>query len=263
MTSKSSQGQDVSILIYTRDFFREWVKRNVADSYDENTSLVLSKKQLQNGDFEITEILFYKNTLEQINSRTCRASRIDDEINGAFQKYGDAILCDISGIIKEERISQQIIKKELFQSYPNFLEEEENSNKLEIFLCHSSNDKALVRKLAYSKLREAGFDPWFDEEKLLPGQDWSIEIREAVKRSDIVLIFLSKASINKRGYVQKEIKIALDVADEQPEGSIYIIPAKLEDCDIPASLSHLHSVNLHKNGGFDKLLLSLHKCASK
>ena len=29
--------------------------------------------------------------------------------------------------------------------------------------------------------------------------------------------------------MQKEIKFALDVAEEQPEGRIYIIPARLED----------------------------------
>jgi hypothetical protein len=39
--------------------------------------------------------------------------------------------------------------------------------------------------------------------------------------------------VTKTGFVQKEIKIAPDAADEQPEGRIYIIPVRLEDCDVP------------------------------
>lgn len=93
------------------------------------------------------------------------------------------------------------------------------NRQLRIFLCHSSGDKQAVRQL-YLRLRQEGFDPWLDEEKLLPGQRWQDEIQKAVRGSDVVLVCLSKSSLGKRGYVQKEIKYALDVADEQPEGTI-------------------------------------------
>ena len=58
-------------------------------------------------------------------------------------------------------------------------------------------------------------DPWLDEKKLLGGQDWDLEIRRALRRSDAVVICLSQRSISKVGYVNKEIKRALDIADEQ------------------------------------------------
>lgn len=110
-----------------------------------------------------------------------------------------------------------------------------SAQNLRIFLCHSSGDKEAVRTL-YKRLRSDGFDPWFDEEKLLPGQDWNQEIIRAVRSSDVVLICLSEKAINKAGYVQKEIKYALDVADEQPEGSIFLIPVRLEECGLPPRL---------------------------
>jgi len=48
--------------------------------------------------------------------------------------------------------------------------------KLKVFLCHSSNDKPAVREL-YARLNAEGWiDPWLDEEKLYPGQDWDREI---------------------------------------------------------------------------------------
>lgn len=50
--------------------------------------------------------------------------------------------------------------------------------KLRVFLCHSSNDKPAVREL-YGRLKGEGWiDPWLDEEKLYPGQDWDLEIEK-------------------------------------------------------------------------------------
>ena len=41
---------------------------------------------------------------------------------------------------------------------------------LKVFLCHAATDKPKVETL-YRRLVEAGFDPWLDVEKLLPGQE--------------------------------------------------------------------------------------------
>lgn len=130
------------------------------------------------------------------------------------------------------------------------------SHKLRVFLCHSSGDKPIVRDL-YHKLRDDGFEPWLDEEDLLPGQDWRREIPLAVRNSDIVVVCLSKASITKAGYVQNEIKFALDVADMQPEGTIFIIPVKLEECEMPERLSRWQWVNLFQPNGYERLVRSL------
>jgi len=101
------------------------------------------------------------------------------------------------------------------------------------------------------------------EEDLLPGQEWKREIPKAVRRSDVVIVCLSHTAINKRGYVQKEIKIALDIADEQPEGTIYIIPLKLEQCEVPERLSHLQWVDFFKEEGYRRLVRSLETALAK
>jgi hypothetical protein len=46
---------------------------------------------------------------------------------------------------------------------------------LRLFVCHASEDKPPLRELV-KRLREDGFDPWFDEERLIPGQVWQLEI---------------------------------------------------------------------------------------
>ena len=57
-----------------------------------------------------------------------------------------------------------------------------------------------------------------------------VEIPKAIRASDYILIFLSKTSVAKRGYVQKEFKLALEVLREIPEGTIYAIPVRLDEC---------------------------------
>lgn len=135
---------------------------------------------------------------------------------------------------------------------------------LQVFLCHSSSDKPVVRDI-YKRMRAAAayISPWLDEEDLLPGQRWELEIPKAVRGSDVVIVCLSQDSISRRGYVQKEIKYALDVADEHPEDAIFLIPVRLEDCEVPERLKHLHYVNLHDSRGFERLLRTLEVCAEK
>jgi len=132
---------------------------------------------------------------------------------------------------------------------------------LRVFLCHASNDKPAVREL-YHRLQADGFAPWLDEEDLLPGQDWQYEIPKAVRQSDVVIVCLSPKSSNKEGYIQKEIKFALDAADEKPEGTIFIVPLKLDECTVPDRLSHWQWVNLFSPNGYERLILALHKRAT-
>jgi outer membrane protein assembly factor BamD (BamD/ComL family) len=127
---------------------------------------------------------------------------------------------------------------------------------LKVFLCHASGDKPQVRTL-YKHLVLEGVDAWLDQEKLLPGQNWKLEIPRAVQEADVVVVCLSNKSITKEGYIQKEIRFALDVADEKPEGAIFIIPARLEDCRVPEKLSRWQWVDLFNETGYVKLLSSL------
>ncbi len=133
---------------------------------------------------------------------------------------------------------------------------------LRVFLCHSSGDKAQARAL-YQRLRADGVEPWLDAEDLIPGQNWDMEIRKAVKKADIVLVCLSKDSITKEGYVQREIKFALDRAEEKPEGNIYLIPLKIEECELPFRLSSYHAVKYYEERGYEHLLKALHLRASQ
>ena len=88
------------------------------------------------------------------------------------------------------------------------------------------------------------------------------EIRKAVREADVVVVCLSK-QFNQAGYRQKEVRIALDAAMEQPEGEIFIIPARLEECENLESLKKWHWVNLFEADGYHKLIGALKAGAEK
>lgn len=129
---------------------------------------------------------------------------------------------------------------------------------LKVFLCHAKEDKPQVREL-YRRLHADGIEVWLDERSLLPGQDWKVEIPKAVRESDVVIVCMSPVSARKEGFVQAEINFALDMALQKPEGTIYIVPAKLEECEVPDKLSRWQWVNLFEdaNDGYEMLMLSL------
>jgi len=135
---------------------------------------------------------------------------------------------------------------------------------LRVFLCHSSNDKPAVREL-YQKLRaEAWIQPWLDEEELYPGQDWNMEIEKAVEAAEAIIVCLTKNSINKEGYVQRELRIVLDFADYKPEGTLYIIPVRLEECEPPRRLRAWQYADYfegQRERALERLLVSLKRRA--
>jgi formylglycine-generating enzyme required for sulfatase activity len=130
-----------------------------------------------------------------------------------------------------------------------------------IFLAHSSIDKELVRKL-YKELKKRGLQPWLDEEDLLPGQNWRIEIPKAIRECEYFIACLSERAIHKQGYVNKEFRMALDIYAEKPPGSIYLIPLKFDDCGVPdiqhpelgAKLRDIHWLDYWKSDGLERLL---------
>ena len=136
------------------------------------------------------------------------------------------------------------------------------TNKIRVFLCHASQDKPMVRELYRRLLEENWINPWLDEEKLLPGQDWDLEIEKAVDASDAVIICLSNRSLTKEGYIQKELRNVLDIALEKPEGTIFIIPLRLDDCELPRRLRAWQYVNYfpaeQQNRAYQRLQQSLY-----
>ncbi len=143
------------------------------------------------------------------------------------------------------------------------------SNTLKVFISYARTDENKVREI-YKELVSLGADAWLDKEKLMPGQDWEREISEAARNAHVILVCLSKLSIKNEGYFQKEMRVALDIAMEKPEGQISIIPVRLEKCKVPARISKYQWVDLFdptskeiKPEGYNLLINSLNAVAKE
>lgn len=113
-----------------------------------------------------------------------------------------------------------------------------------IFLSYSSPDRETVVTY-YEHLVHAGFDVWMDKFRLKGGQNWDFEIKRALQKAVIVVVFLSHNSVDRRGYAQREIKIALDQAHDRLVDDIYVIPVLLDrDVPIPKQLNRIQAIGL-------------------
>jgi hypothetical protein len=132
--------------------------------------------------------------------------------------------------------------------------EQETQKQLLIFLSHASEDNRQVHNLC-KRLKDDGFNPWLDEERLLPGQDWNLEIEKALRASDAILLCFSELSVAKEGYIQREYKRAMRYLEEKPEGTIFIIPVRLDDCELPHFIREIQWVDYPAN--YDRLMQAL------
>jgi hypothetical protein len=101
-----------------------------------------------------------------------------------------------------------------------------------IFLSHSSTDKPFVRRLA-ERLTESGVRVWLDEAQLQVGDSLIDKISEAIRGVDFVVAVISKHSL-KSPWAKKELSLA--ITKEIKGQKVVVLPALIDDCEVPASL---------------------------
>ena len=107
-----------------------------------------------------------------------------------------------------------------------------------IFFSYSRQDSDFVIHLAQS-LREAGAGVWLDQLDIKPGSRWDKSIEQALFKSSILLVVLSKSSVESAN-VMDEVSFAL-------EENKRVVPILLEDCDIPFRLRRLQFADFTKD----------------
>ncbi len=129
----------------------------------------------------------------------------------------------------------------------------------QIFISYAREDFNEVKTL-HDRLKAAGFTLWMDKVDLLPGRKWRPAIERAIQTSDFFILCLSKQSARKRGFLQREIRIALDLWEEKLGDDIYFIPAMLEPVDhrdVPDEILEFQWVELHEADGWDQVVRAL------
>jgi len=130
---------------------------------------------------------------------------------------------------------------------------------MKAFISYAREDIEIAKKLYYD-LKQRGIEAWLDVYDLLPGLKWKMAIKSVIQESNFFLTLLSKNSVNKRGFVQKELNFALDILDEIPDNDIFLIPIRIDNCDISHDkLTSLNWVNLSDSyeDGFNKIIQAI------
>ena len=105
----------------------------------------------------------------------------------------------------------------------------------QVFIAYVKEDTKAVERLCEA-LETAGFSPWTDARKLLPGQNWPRAIESAIETSDFFVACFSGNSVDKTGGFQSEVRFALDCARRVPLDEIFMVPVRLDGCRVPRSI---------------------------
>ena len=111
-----------------------------------------------------------------------------------------------------------------------------------VFLSYASPDRDRVLPF-HDWLQSSGYPVWMDCRQLLPGQNWNLELLRAIDAAALIVIFLSSNSVQRRGYVQRELKIAMDHLQERLSDDIYLIPILLDDVPLPDHLRGIQAIS--------------------
>jgi hypothetical protein len=123
-----------------------------------------------------------------------------------------------------------------------------------VFISYARED-LLVAKKIFKRLSKRGHKPWLDEFSLKKGADWEYEVRKAIKDSEFFVLLLSKTAVAKTGFVQIEVHEATKQQLRRPEGTIFFIPVRLEECEVPSMVAKYNYLDLFRGQGpYRKLL---------
>jgi hypothetical protein len=108
-----------------------------------------------------------------------------------------------------------------------------DSTKSHVFLSYCHDNKEETVRLR-NELIELGFDVWWDQQ-ILPGQVWESEIRNALRHSiAVVACFSKEVAARHTSGIYPELREAIEIYKTLKPGSIYIIPVRFSQCEMPA-----------------------------
>lgn len=124
-----------------------------------------------------------------------------------------------------------------------------------IFISYAKEDINYAENL-YDFLHSKSYNPWLDKKKLNVGQNWEFHIQDALHKADFIILLLSTKSVNKRGYVQREFRKALEYCEYKLDSDIFVIPLKIDDCEVPMNLQKFQWID-YDNNAFDQIEKSI------
>jgi hypothetical protein len=115
---------------------------------------------------------------------------------------------------------------------------------MKVFISYASNDQDLAQEVAHG-LEANGLDVFWDEQEIMPGDNWAAKIAEGLQQSEAMVVLLTRDAL-KSHRVRHDIDYALGNRDYSGR----LIPVLAEPYeflpkeDIPWILRHLQPISL-------------------
>jgi hypothetical protein len=122
------------------------------------------------------------------------------------------------------------------------------------FLSYASEDREAVETLG-AKLAAYGIAVWQDKQNLRGGDNWRRVLRDVIaEQVDYVIVAQTRQMVSQfEGYFYHEINAALMRQDGFKEGTLFVIPVTLDDCETLKELSDLHIIDVRSDQGVSRL----------
>jgi hypothetical protein len=121
--------------------------------------------------------------------------------------------------------------------------EKKDEPRFNVFISHASEDTNMARSLC-NALSDRGVTCWFDEKNLKAGGDWNRTILEAIDRSKLCLLVLTKASMASKPWVSKEWSFIQASAWKRDD--LVILPIILDQVETPTFLHRWQSLRCNR-----------------
>lgn len=104
-----------------------------------------------------------------------------------------------------------------------------------VFISYITEDSDAIDELQ-GALEAADFIVWRDKDKLWPGDDWQVKIREAIRSGSFVFLacFSSNLAKRQKSYQFEELTLAAEEYRQRPPGASWLMTARLDECEIPS-----------------------------
>lgn len=116
----------------------------------------------------------------------------------------------------------------------------------DVFLCHNSQDKALINDI-YERLLRRGILPWLDEKELRPGLPWQTGLEQQIEKIRAAAVFIGPSGVGP--WQHHELRAFL-IQFSQRGGTVPIIPVFLPgappDIKMPVFLQDMTKVDFNK-----------------
>jgi hypothetical protein len=129
------------------------------------------------------------------------------------------------------------------------IESKPNVPQFDVFLSHSSVDKAWVMKLKDDLLRY-GISVWLDKDEIRPGDLFAEALEQALDNCKAIALIVSPEAVDS-GWVKEEYYRALSLATTK-QTDMQLIPVVLRDAELPGFLRSRNWVDFRDETAYDQ-----------